>query len=62
MNIFFSMKIFRRVAETGNFSEVAREFRVSQPTVSKHVVALEKHMNAKLLNRSTRQLSLSDCW
>ena len=60
MNVLLSMKIFRRVAETENFSAVARELRISQPTVSKHVAALEKHMNAKLLNRSTRQLSLTD--
>lgn len=60
MNLMQSMTIFRRVAETDNFSEVAREFRISQPTVSKHVAALEKHLNAKLINRSTRQLSLTE--
>jgi DNA-binding transcriptional LysR family regulator len=54
------MKVFRRVAETGNFSEVARELALSQPSVSKHVAALEEYLNAKLLNRSTRQLSLTD--
>ena len=60
MNVLLSMKIFRRVAETGSFSAVARELRISQPTVSKQVASLEKHMNAKLLSRSTRQLSLTD--
>ena len=60
MNVLLSMKVFRRVAETGNFSEVARELAISQPTVSKHVAALEKHLNVKLLNRSTRQLNLTD--
>ncbi len=60
MDVLLSMKVFRRVAETGNFSEVAREMNISQPTVSKHVAALEKHLNVKLLNRSTRQLNLTD--
>jgi len=60
MNVLLSMKVFRRVAETRNFSEVARELDLSQPTVSKHVAALEKHLNIKLLSRSTRQLSLTD--
>jgi len=60
MDVLLSMSVFRRVAETGNFSEVARELELSQPTVSKHVAALEKHLNIKLINRSTRQLSLSD--
>ena len=60
MDVLLSMSVFRRVAETGSFSEVARELGLSQPTVSKHIAALEKHLNIKLLNRSTRQLNLTD--
>jgi len=60
MDLLLSMSVFRRVAETGNFSEVAREMGISQPTVSKHIAALEKHLAIKLLNRSTRQLNLTD--
>ncbi|WP_126455858.1 LysR family transcriptional regulator [Sulfuriflexus mobilis] len=60
MDVLLSMSVFRRVAETGNFSEVARELALSQPTVSKHIAALEKHLQVKLINRSTRQLSLTD--
>lgn len=60
MDVFSSMAVFRRVAETENFSAVARELEMSQPSVSKHISALEKHLNVKLLNRSTRQLSLTD--
>ncbi len=60
MDVLLSMSVFRRVAETGNFSEVAREMDISQPTVSKHVAALERHLSIKLLNRSTRQLSLTE--
>lgn len=60
MNVLLSMSVFRRVAETGSFSEVARELGLSQPTVSKHVAALETHLNVKLISRSTRQLNLTD--
>lgn len=60
MDVLTSMSIFRRVAETENFSVVAREMGLSQPTVSKQVAALEKHLNVKLINRSTRQLSLTE--
>jgi len=60
MDVLLSMSVFRRVVETGNFSEVAREMEMSQPTVSKHVAALESRLNLKLLNRSTRSLSLTD--
>lgn len=60
MDLVVSMSVFRRVAEKGNFSEVARELELSQPTVSKHVAALESRLDTKLLNRSTRSLSLTD--
>jgi len=60
MDVLLAMSVFRRVAETENFSAAARELGMSQPSVSKHVAALEKYLNVKLLNRSTRQLSLTD--
>lgn len=60
MDVLFAMSVFRRVAESGSFSEVAREMNLSQPTVSKNIAALEKHLEVKLLIRSTRQMSLTD--
>lgn len=60
MDVVLSMSLFRRVAETGSFSAVANETRLSQPTVSKHVSALEKRLGVKLISRSTRQLTLTD--
>lgn len=60
MNLLLSMSVFRRVAEAGSFSTVARETDTSQPTVSKHVAALEKHLGIKLISRSTRQLNLTE--
>ncbi|VAW75762.1 Transcriptional regulator, LysR family [hydrothermal vent metagenome] len=60
MDTFLSMSIFRRVVEAGSFSAVAKEMGLSQPTISKHVVALEERLGTRLLNRSTRQLNLTD--
>lgn len=60
MDLVSGMTMFRRVVEAESFSAVARETGVSQPTISKHVSALEKHLGAKLLNRSTRQLALTE--
>lgn len=60
MNLILAMSVFRRVAETESFSEVARELGLAQPTVSKHISALEKHLRVKLLNRSTRQINLTE--
>ena len=55
-----AMLLFRRVAETGSFSAVSREMQLSQPTVSKQIAGLEEYLETKLLNRSTRQLNLTD--
>lgn len=60
MDVMQSMAVFRRVAEAGSFSAVARETGMSQSTVSKHVAALEERLGTKLLNRSTRQLNLTE--
>lgn len=60
MDVLQSMSVFRRVVENGSFSAVARETGLSQPTVSKHIAALEQRLGTKLLSRSTRQLSLTD--
>jgi DNA-binding transcriptional LysR family regulator len=55
-----AMKVFVRVAETASFSAVARENATTQGSVSKQVAALEAHLGAKLLSRSTRALSLTE--
>lgn len=60
MDVMQSMEIFRRVAEAGSFSAVARETSMSQSTVSKHIAALEERLGTKLLNRSTRSLNLTE--
>lgn len=60
VDLFASMVLFRRVAEAGSFSAVAREMGCSQPTVSKQVAALEERLGNKLISRSTRQLTLTE--
>jgi DNA-binding transcriptional LysR family regulator len=54
------LAIFVRTVETGSFSKVAREFGLSQPSVSRTVAALEERLGVKLLTRTTRQLSMTD--
>jgi DNA-binding transcriptional LysR family regulator len=51
---------FVRAAETRSFSRVAREFGVSQPSVSRMVASLEARLGVKLLLRTTRQISTTD--
>lgn len=60
MDRVLAMHTFVRVVETGSFSAVAREQSSSQSAVSKQVAALERHLGAKLLTRTTRTLSLTE--
>jgi len=60
MDRLTAMKMFVRVVETSSFSAVARELNSTQPTVSKHIAELESWLGAKLLNRSTRSLRLTE--
>jgi DNA-binding transcriptional LysR family regulator len=51
---------FREVAARGSFSRAAVRLRMARPTVSKHVAELERRFDVRLLNRSTRAVSLTD--
>ena len=54
------MEMFVRIVETGNFSAVARQLGTTQPTISKQLTALEQRLQTRLLNRSTRSISLTE--
>lgn len=52
--------VFVAVAEAGGFTAAARELRVSKSAVSKSVSELERRLGVRLLNRTTRRLSLTE--
>lgn len=60
MDIVSSMVAFVRVAATGSFTAAANDLQVSIPYVSRSVRHLEKKMQARLINRTTRRLTLTD--
>ena len=60
MDTLQSMKVFRTVVEGGSFVAAARALEVSTAMASKHVAHLEKRLGTRLLNRSSRHLSLTD--
>jgi len=60
MDKLAAMAAFVRVVERGSFSAVARELNTSQPNISRQVRALEQDLGGHLIERSTRQLSLTD--
>ena len=59
MDQLTAMRVFVRVAERGSFSLAADELELSRPAASAHVAALEKHLGARLLHRTTRKVSLT---
>ncbi|MGJ7508624.1 LysR family transcriptional regulator [Variovorax sp. GT1P44] len=54
------IKTFREVASHGSFSRAATKLDVSKATVSKYISELESRLGVRLLNRSTRAVSLTD--
>jgi len=57
---FTDVWTFVRVVDTGSFSEAARQMGTTKANVSKQIANLERNLHAKLLNRSTRKLGLTE--
>ena len=55
-----AISLFVRVVDSGSFSAVARTLGVGQPAVSKQIAALEAHLGAQLLQRTSRSLTLTE--
>lgn len=54
------MRVFAQVVEAKSFSAAAERLGMSKSLASRHVSALEDALSVKLLNRSTRKLSLTE--
>ncbi|MGX8011720.1 LysR family transcriptional regulator [Mesorhizobium sp. ORM8.1] len=55
-----AMSLFVATVEAGSLSAAARRAGMPLATVSRRLSELEKHLKTRLLNRSTRRLSLTD--
>lgn len=55
-----SMRVFAKVVEQGSFVAAGNALEMSNAVVTRHVADLEKHLGARLLNRTTRRLSLTE--
>lgn len=64
MNVSFeqlkSMVVFAHVVEQGNLTAAAKHIGLSRAVVSYHIKKLESQLGVKLLNRSTRSISLTE--
>ena len=54
-----AMRIFVRVVEAGTFTRAADSLNLPKATVTKHVQALEERLRVKLLNRTTRRVTVT---
>lgn len=60
MDRFTALRVFRAVVDCGSFAAAARELRLSNAAVSKNIGELEAHLGTRLLNRTTRSMSLTE--
>ncbi|MGL4396339.1 MAG: LysR family transcriptional regulator [Hyphomicrobium sp.] len=60
MTAISDLDIFARVARTGNMSAAGREMSLSPAVVSKRISLLEERLGARLFQRTTRQLTLTE--
>ena len=60
MNSFSDIVAFVRVVEAHSFVAAAQTLGMSPSAISKAVSRLEERLGARLLNRTTRSLSLTD--
>tara|TARA_B110000444_G_scaffold31445_1_gene26659 strand:- start:2047 stop:2934 length:888 start_codon:yes stop_codon:yes gene_type:complete len=54
------MKVYCSVVENDSLADAARKMNVSPSVVSKHLSALEDHLGVRLLNRTTRRISITE--
>ncbi len=60
MDSLVSMRVFCLVSELKSFAAAAERLRISPAMASKHVMQLEKRLGTRLLNRTSRRVSLSE--
>jgi DNA-binding transcriptional LysR family regulator len=54
------MQVFAQVVEAGSFAKAAERLGLSTSAASRHVAELEAHLQTRLLNRTTRRVSLTE--
>jgi DNA-binding transcriptional LysR family regulator len=57
---FASLQSFAKVVESGSFARAAERLSLSTSALSRQVAELEAHLDVRLLNRTTRRLSLTE--
>ena len=60
MNVTQAMRVLLQVVDSGGFARAAAALDLSNAAVTRQIAALEKHLGARLLHRTTRRVSLTE--
>jgi DNA-binding transcriptional LysR family regulator len=60
MDALQMMRVFARVAQRASFAAAARDLHMSRASVTKHVAAMEERHRVRLLDRTTRSVSVTE--
>jgi DNA-binding transcriptional LysR family regulator len=60
MNHVYAMRVFVQAAEARSFKSAAKQLNVSTALVTRSVASLEAHLRTRLMNRTTRAVSLTE--
>lgn len=60
MDRYTAMLVFRHVAELNSFAEAGRKLGLSPAAISKNIAELEAYVGARLINRTTRRMALTE--
>jgi DNA-binding transcriptional LysR family regulator len=60
MDRLSAIQVFAQVVESGSFAKAAERLGFSTSATSRHVAELEAHLQTRLLNRTTRRVSLTE--
>lgn len=60
MDVFSNIELFAKTIEAGSFSELGRRLHMAPSSISRQINALEKELGIRLLQRTTRKLSLTE--
>jgi len=60
MDVLRAMRVFAKVIDEGSFAAASRSLDTAPAVVTRLIAELEEHLGARLMNRTTRRLSLTD--
>jgi len=60
MDHLTSIRVFVRVVESGSFAKTADQLDMSRAMVTTHVAEIERKLGVRLINRTTRRLSVTE--